>query len=592
MKRAWPLEEAIAAAKSAGEILRADFHRPGGPRGAKDKAEADVLAEVAIRERLTAAFPGWGYLGEETGRSPGAPGEPVWLVDPNDGTRDYLQGRRGSAVSIGLLHDRRPVLGVVYAFGYPDDEGDLFAWAHGWGPVCRNGRPVSAPMRSCLEPRDVVLVSSKGDLDPGTNLLCAKPARYRAVPSIAHRLALVAAGEAAAAASLFAPGAWDYAAGHALILGAGGSLVNERGDEVVYAEDGTSRSLRAFAGERAVAVALSQRPWDAVRIHGPAGIGCSRLTPGRTVSDPGLLSRAQGALLGHVAGASLGGLVERLGGEILRDHNGGPRDLEDGGATGLLAGQPTDDSELALALARSALAGGCLAREETLAVFRNWLASDPCAPDPAVDAARAGTPDGASLSNAPLVWAVPQGVLAHGRGADEAAGPARDQARMTHPHPIPGDAAAAIVVAVARAVASGRAEEAFEAALAWARRHAVAPVVRALEQSREGPPECGGSGSGLALVTLQNAFYELLHAGSVEDGVVATVRRGGDTDANAAVTGALLGAIYGRAGIPPGWRSSVLSCRPAPGVAGRPRPMEYWPVDVLELAEGLLVAGR
>ena len=70
-------------------------------------------------------------------------GKPIWLVDPNDGTRDYLVGRRGSAVSIGLLRDRRPVLGVVFAFGYPDDDGDLFAWAEGCGPVTRNGRPVT-----------------------------------------------------------------------------------------------------------------------------------------------------------------------------------------------------------------------------------------------------------------------------------------------------------------------------------------------------------------------------------------------------------------------------------------------------------------
>ncbi len=129
------LAVAVAAARAAARVLRDDFHRPSGARGHVDKAEADTEAERMIRARLLEAFPGWGYLGEETGRPRGAPDAPVWLVDPNDGTRDYLVGRRGSAVSIGLVVERRPVLGVVFAFGYPDDDGDLFAWAEGCGPA-------------------------------------------------------------------------------------------------------------------------------------------------------------------------------------------------------------------------------------------------------------------------------------------------------------------------------------------------------------------------------------------------------------------------------------------------------------------------
>ena len=58
----------MSAAVGAGEILREDFHRPGGPRGAVDKAEADTEAEKLIRARLLAAFPDWRFVGEETGR--------------------------------------------------------------------------------------------------------------------------------------------------------------------------------------------------------------------------------------------------------------------------------------------------------------------------------------------------------------------------------------------------------------------------------------------------------------------------------------------------------------------------------------------
>jgi ADP-ribosyl-[dinitrogen reductase] hydrolase len=72
---------------------------------------------------------------------------------------------------------------------------------------------------------------------------------------------------------------------------------------------------------------------------------------------------------------------------------------------------------------------------------------------------------------------------------------------------------------------------------------------------------------------------------------VATVRRGGDTDTNAAIAGALLGAVHGREAVPAQWRSMLLSCRPLPPRAHRPRPRAYWPVDVMEVAERLLLTG-
>ena len=84
---------------------------------------------------------------------------------------------------------------------------------------------------------------------------------------------------------------------------------------------------------------------------------------------------------------------------------------------------------------------------------------------------------------------------------------------------------------------------------------------------------CDGESQGWVKIALQNAFYELLHAPSLEEGVVATVRRGGDTDTNAAIAGALLGAVHGREAVPAQWRSMVLSCRPlrAAGAAAAAR---------------------
>jgi len=588
-----PLEAALDAAVAAGEILRRDFHHPGGARGAVDKAEADVEAERLIRARLTEAFPGWGYVGEETGRAAGEPGRPVWLVDPNDGTRDYLAGRRGSAVSIGLLADRRPVLGVVFAFAYPDDEGDVFTWAEGCGPVRRNGRPAPAHLPDSLSARDVVLVSSKGDRDPETNLRCADPARYRTVPSIAHRLALVAAGEAAAATSLHAPGAWDYAAGDALLRGAGAVLVNEEGAEVGYAEDGTSQTVRAFAASKEVASELARRPWSEVSTGPWRGERPASLVKGRAVEDTGLLSRAQGCLLGQIAGDNLGALVEFCtAAEIAALHPDGPRLLEDGGRWSLLAGQPTDDSEMALALARAVVAAGTYDDGKVLDAYRAWYRSDPFDVGDTTRAALVGYLVADSQSNGSLMRASPLAVLAQRARPEDAAELGRRDSALTHSHPVCRDSVAAFVVAASRAIArGGEPEAAYEAALAWARSAAVTPVTEALVRAASEAPRCDEGHIGWVLITLQNAFHELLHAPSVEAGVVATVRRGGDTDTNAAVAGALLGAVHGRAAIPLQWRSMILSCRPHPLRARHPRPPSCWPVDVLELAEGLLLAG-
>jgi ADP-ribosylglycohydrolase/fructose-1,6-bisphosphatase/inositol monophosphatase family enzyme len=591
------LDVATRAAREAGDILRADLHRPGGPRGHADKAEADTEAEWVIRNRLLGAFPGSWYLGEETGAVAGAPGAPVWLVDPNDGTRDYLKGRRGSAVSIALLVDGRPSVGVVHAFAYPDDAGDLFAWAEGCGPLRRNGVPLEPALPAALGPLDVVLVSSAGDTDPTGNLACVTPARYRTVPSIAHRLALVAAGEAAAAVSLNWPGAWDYGAGHALLRAAGAVLVDEQGREVGYTPEGRSHCVCAFGGRSEVVSSLVSRPWhtlgmsarDRTRDGFPA-----RLGPGDAVADAPRLARAQGCLLGQLAGDSLGSLVEfASASEVARRYADGPRRLEDGGVWEALAGQPTDDSEMALALARSILAEDGFERGAAFEAYGTWLRSGPFDVGETVNAALRDRANPASQANGSLMRASPLGVFAHSLPPRAAAELARHDSSLTHPNPACGDAAAAFVVAVAHAVRTGDGPEAaWRAAAEWARQADASLLVRdALEAARHEAPVCDGESPGWVKIALQNAFHELLHAKALEDGVVATVRRGGDTDTNAAIAGALLGAVHGRGAVPAQWRSMVLSCRPTGPRARRPRPRAFWPIDALEIAERLMVAG-
>jgi ADP-ribosylglycohydrolase len=150
------------------------------------------------------------------------------------------------------------------------------------------------------------------------------------------------------------------------------------------------------------------------------------------------------------------------------------------------------------------------------------------------------------------------------------------------------------VTAIARAIGEGlTAKECYDFACVQAEQSSVVePVADALRKAAESPPEDYQTHQGWVLIALQNAFYQLLHAPCLEDGVVRTVMAGGDTDTNAAIAGALLGAVHGREAVPQQWLNNILSCRPLPKSATKhPRPIAFWPVDVLRLAEKLLLLG-
>ena len=101
------LDRAVRAAAAAGTMLRRAFH--------SGELEIDHEAEEEIRSLLTASYPQYGYLGEELGfiSPPHDSDGHLWLVDPDDGTAAFEKGFRGAAVSIALLREGRPVLGVV-----------------------------------------------------------------------------------------------------------------------------------------------------------------------------------------------------------------------------------------------------------------------------------------------------------------------------------------------------------------------------------------------------------------------------------------------------------------------------------------------
>jgi ADP-ribosylglycohydrolase len=175
-----------------------------------------------------------------------------------------------------------------------------------------------------------------------------------------------------------------------------------------------------------------------------------------------------------------------------------------------------------------------------------------------------------------------------------AAAHAAVDARPTHPHPVCVAAGAAYAAAIAAGVQDGSRAAMLRAAEAAAGQgDGGGAVLGALQAAVAGRrPADYVRQMGWVLIALQNAFYHLAHAGTAEEALVETEGAGGNTDTNAAIAGALLGAALGRQAFPSRRVLPVLACWPLRELgAGQPRPAEYWPDDLPALAEALL-AGR
>lgn len=312
---------------------------------------------------------------------------------------------------------------------------------------------------------------------------------------------------------------------------------------------------------------------------------------------PDILSRAQGCLLGQLAGDSLGSLVEFQSPEdIARKYPDGVRELADGGTWSTIAGQPTDDSEMALMLARTLIKRGSYDAEEALKAYVLWLNSHPFDCGNTVAAGLRGMPNPASQANGALMRISPLGIFCWNKDPETTSRLAQQDAALTHPHPVCLQGNSLFAMAIAEAISHSKSpQELYEDIKQWA---AKMRVEKSLEQAilnaADSPPTEYVHQQGWVIIAFQNALWQLLHALSLEECVVDTVMRGGDTDTNAAIAGALLGAVHGRTVIPERWVDGLLNCRPETGRLGviRPRPECFWPVDALEIAWRLVCGGE
>ena len=148
MKRGIMLDTAIEAARAAGQIIMEKYRQPikVHVKGFRDLVtEADVAAQEAIVSLIAARFPSHAILAEEDLGSLDELGEYTWLVDPLDGTTNYAFRLPIFAVSIGLAHRGKPVLGVVY-----DPTRDYLFHAKVGQGAFLNGRPLHVAEREEL----------------------------------------------------------------------------------------------------------------------------------------------------------------------------------------------------------------------------------------------------------------------------------------------------------------------------------------------------------------------------------------------------------------------------------------------------------
>ena len=250
------LDAAMAAARQAGALIRAAAADPSALQvRAKQPndyvTEVDLASEQAIVRTLLGAFPGHAVRSEELAQAHGTPGaDCVWIVDPLDGTTNFIHGYPACAVSIALAVRGRVELGVVLDVG----RDELFHATLGGGAYA-NGRRLAVAGRAALQ--DAVVASScPPRAGPGFAVSMAMLGTVlqhahalRRSGSAALDLAWVAAGRCDAQFDL-GLNAWDVAAGGLLVREAGG-LVSSFLGQAEFIE-----SRECLAGNPALHAAL------------------------------------------------------------------------------------------------------------------------------------------------------------------------------------------------------------------------------------------------------------------------------------------------------------------------------------------------
>ncbi|XP_051134004.1 inositol monophosphatase-like isoform X1 [Andrographis paniculata] len=232
------LAKALDAAKSAGEIIRSGFYES---KVVHHKGEVDLVTETdkkceqLIFDFLKQQYPNHKFIGEETSAACGTEeltDDPTWIVDPVDGTTNFVHGFPFVCVSIGLTIGKIPTVGVVYN----PIMNELFTAVRGKGAFL-NGEPIKVSSQNELVKSLLVTeVGTKRDtatVDAATNRINSLLFQVQAIRSCGST-ALDLCGIACGRLDLFYQhgfGPWDVAAGFVIVTEAGGLVYDPTGKD-------------------------------------------------------------------------------------------------------------------------------------------------------------------------------------------------------------------------------------------------------------------------------------------------------------------------------------------------------------------------
>jgi 3'(2'), 5'-bisphosphate nucleotidase len=235
------LERIVAVAREAGVAAMAVYGTDFAVRGKEDASpvtEADERAEAVILRHLRELTPQIPVISEEQAAAGCIPAHDglFWLVDPLDGTKEFI-GRNGEfTINIALVEASRPKLGVVLGLGL----GRLFAGAQAQGAGLEDAQGLLDIGCRSAPPEGVTVVASRshGDADALDNFLTGRKVAAQTSAGSSLKFCLVAAGEADLYPRLGRTMEWDTAAGHAVLVAAGGSVATLDGEELAYGKPG------------------------------------------------------------------------------------------------------------------------------------------------------------------------------------------------------------------------------------------------------------------------------------------------------------------------------------------------------------------
>jgi 3'(2'), 5'-bisphosphate nucleotidase len=232
-------DELLAVARRAGEAILRIYAGEVERRAKADRSPvtaADEAAEEIILEALARLSPEVPVVAEESvaaGRVPDVGTRPFWLVDPLDGTREFLTKNGEFTVNIALVEDRVPTFGVVLApaldVAWTGRRGHGAQRIDGEGP-----RPVAVRR---ADPARLVAVASRSHRDPETDAWLARHGIAETVPAGSSlKFCTVAEGRADVYPRFGPTMEWDTAAGQAVLEAAGGRVLTVDGGPLLYAK--------------------------------------------------------------------------------------------------------------------------------------------------------------------------------------------------------------------------------------------------------------------------------------------------------------------------------------------------------------------